>query len=158
RLADRCHWTRSRALMQSVNLLPAYARPAGRWATVGKELAPARVVRIGGIVAVAAAVIVGGLYFYERSVVSDRHATLGDAKARLAAVEATAAPLRAAQAESSAREAIIRSVTTQRVIWEKALHELAAVLPDQVYLTSLQVAPAAAPAPVDTSTSDSSTS
>jgi Tfp pilus assembly protein PilN len=144
--------------MQAVNLLPAYARPAGRWASAGKELSPARVVRIGGIVAVAAAVMVGALYFYERSVVNTRHATLEDAKARLLAVEATAAPLRAAQAESSSRESIIRSVTAQRVVWEKTLRDLAVVLPDQVFLTSLQVAPAAAAAPVDTGTSDSSAS
>src|SRR5437773_397972 len=42
--------------MQAVNLLPAYARPAGRWASVGRDLSPARVVRIGCVVAVAAAV------------------------------------------------------------------------------------------------------
>lgn len=146
--------------MQAVNLLPAYARPAGRWATVGKELAPARVIRIGGIVAVAAAVMVAGLYFYERSVVSKRHATLSDAKARLAAVEATAAPLRAAQADSASREAAIRTVVSQRVVWEKVLRDLGAVLPDQVYLNSLQFTPAvsAAPAPSDTSTSTDTTS
>ena len=147
--------------MQAVNLLPAYARPAGRWATVGKELAPARVIRIGGIVAVAAAVMVAGLYFYERSVVSKRHATLSDAKARLAAVEATAAPLRAAQADSASREAAIRSVVSQRVVWEKVLRDLGAVLPDQVYLSSLQFSPAAAAAPLtpsDTSTSTDTTS
>jgi Tfp pilus assembly protein PilN len=137
--------------MQAVNLLPAYARPAGRWASVGKELSPARVVRIGGIVAVAAAVIVGALYFYERSVVSDRHATLEDAKARLAAVEATAAPLRAAQSETSARQLVIQSVVSQRVVWEKVLRDLGAVLPDQVFLSNLQVAPPAAAPPPDTS-------
>jgi Tfp pilus assembly protein PilN len=146
--------------MQAVNLLPAYARPAGRWASVGKELSPARVIRIGAIVAVAAAVLVGALYFYERSVVSDRNATLGDAKARLAAVEATAAPLRAAESSSSARVNVIRSVAASRIVWEKVLRDLAAVLPTQVYLQSLQVTPAAvaAPPPVDSTSTTTSTS
>jgi Tfp pilus assembly protein PilN len=131
--------------MQAVNLLPAYARPAGRWATVGKELSPARVVRIGGIVAAACAIAVGGLYFYERSVVNDRTATLTDAEARLAAVEATAAPLRTAEAASTARATVIRTVAGSRVAWENVLGDLSRVLPDQVYLQSL-VAQSPAPA------------
>jgi Tfp pilus assembly protein PilN len=146
--------------MQSVNLLPAYAQPAGRWATIGKELSPARVIRIGGIAAAVCAVAVGGLYFYERSIVNDRHATLTDAQARLAAVEATAAPLRAAEASSTARAAVIRSVAGSRISWEGVLGDLARVLPDQVYLQSLvaqsptpaSAAAVAAPATTDTTT------
>jgi Tfp pilus assembly protein PilN len=148
--------------MQSVNLLPAYAQPAGRWATIGKELSPARVIRIGGIAAAVCAVAVGGLYFYERSIVNDRHATLTDAQARLAAVEATAAPLRAAEASSTARATVIRSVAGSRISWEGVLGDLARVLPDQVYLQSLvaqsptpataTAAAVAAPATTDTAT------
>jgi Tfp pilus assembly protein PilN len=143
--------------MQAVNLLPAYARPAGRWASLGKELSPARVVRMGGLIAVVAAVAVGAAWYYERSVVSDRHATLQDTKARLAAVEATAAPLHAAEADSTGRQAIVRSVVASRVQWEKVLHDLAAVLPDQVYLQSLQVQPASAAPVVAPDTGSSST-
>jgi Tfp pilus assembly protein PilN len=146
--------------MQAVNLLPAYARPAGRWASLGKELSPARVVRIGGLVAVVAAIAVGAAWYYERTVVSDRHATLQDTKARLAAKEAIAAPLHAAEADSSARETIVRSVVSSRVQWEKVLHDLAAVLPDQVYLQSLQVQQAtvaSVAAPDTSSTSATST-
>jgi Tfp pilus assembly protein PilN len=123
--------------MQSVNLLPAYAQPAGRWASFGKELSPARVIRIGGIAAAACAIALGGIYFYERSVVNDRHATLTDAQARLAAVEATAAPLRAAEAASTARATVIRTVSGARVAWEGVLGDLSRVLPDQVHLQSL---------------------
>ena len=147
--------------MHAVNLLPAYAQPAGRWATIGKELSPARVIRIGGITAAVCAVAVAGLYFYERSVVNDRHATLTDAQARLAAVEATAAPLRAAEASSTARATIIRSVAGTRISWEGVLGDLARVLPDQVYLQSLvaqsptPAAAAAPPASTDTSTDTS---
>jgi Tfp pilus assembly protein PilN len=130
--------------MEAVNLLPAYARPAGRWSTVGKELAPARVIKLGGIAAAACAVAIGGMYFYERSIVSDRNATLTDTKARLAAVEATAAPLRAAETASAARMTVVRTVAGSRVSWETVLRDLSRVLPDQVYLQSLQVQSATA--------------
>jgi Tfp pilus assembly protein PilN len=123
--------------MQAVNLLPAYARPAGRWASVGKELSPTRVIRIGGIVAAACAVAIAGLYFYERSVVNDRRATLADAQARLTAVEATAAPLRAAESASTARATVIRTISSSRVAWEGVLRDLSRVLPTQVHLQSL---------------------
>jgi Tfp pilus assembly protein PilN len=125
--------------MQSVNLLPAYARPAGRWATLGKDLSPQRVIRLGGIAAAACAIAVAGLYFVERSVVNDRKATLADTQARLAAVEATAAPLRAAEASSTARATVIRTVDGTRVNWERTLTDFARVLPDQMSLQSLAV-------------------
>jgi Tfp pilus assembly protein PilN len=136
--------------MQAVNLLPAYARPAGRWATFGRELSPARVVRIGGIVAAVFAIALGGIYFYERSVVNDRKATLADAQARLAAVEATAAPLRAAESASTARATVIRSVAGTRVSWDGVLGDFSRVLPDQVYLQTLA---AQSPTPAAAATS-----
>jgi Tfp pilus assembly protein PilN len=123
--------------MQAVNLLPAYARPAGRWASLGKELSPARVIRTGGIVAAVCAVAIAGLYFYERSVVNDRRAQLTDAQARLTAVEATAAPLRTAEAASTSRSTVIRTVAGSRVGWTGVLRDLSRVLPDQVHLQSL---------------------
>jgi Tfp pilus assembly protein PilN len=146
--------------MQAVNLLPAYARPAGRWATVGKELSPARVIRIGGIVAASCALAVAGLYFYERSVVNDRRAKLADTEARLTAVEATAAPLRTAEAASTARATIIRTVSNSRVGWTGVLVDLARVLPDQVHLQSLSAdspTPAAAAATTTPSTTTTAT-
>jgi Tfp pilus assembly protein PilN len=124
--------------MQAVNLLPAYARPPSRLAALGKDLSPARVIRLGGIAAAACAIAIGALYFVERSVVHDRQATLADTQARLAAVEATAAPLRAAEASSTARATIIRTVAGSRVNWQRVLGDLARVLPDQVTLQSLQ--------------------
>lgn len=123
--------------MQAVNLLPAYARPEGRWATIGKELSPASMIRIGGITAAACAILIGGLYFYERSIVNDRRLTLADAQTRLAAVEAKAAPLRAAEASSTARATVVRTVAGSRVAWESVLANLAHVLPDQVNLQNL---------------------
>jgi Tfp pilus assembly protein PilN len=125
--------------MQAVNLLPAYARPGNRWASAGKDLAPERVLTIGGTVAAVAAIAVGGLYFHERSVVSNRHAELADAESRLAAAEATAAPLRQAATENSARLAVVRAVSGSRVAWETILHDLSRVLPDGAFLASMQV-------------------
>jgi Tfp pilus assembly protein PilN len=146
--------------VQAVNLLPAYARPAGRWATIGKELSPASVTRIGGIVAAACAIAVAGLYFYERSVVNDRRATLSDAEARLTAVEATAAPLRTAVTASTAHATVIRTVAGQRIAWEGVLRDLARVLPDQVQLQSLAASnplPAAGAAAVATTSTAGTT-
>jgi Tfp pilus assembly protein PilN len=130
--------------MQAVNLLPAYARPPSRLAALGKDLSPARVVRLGGIAAAACALAIGAAYFFERSIVHDRQATLADTQARLAAVEATAAPLRVAEAASTSRSAVIRTVVGSRVNWENVLADFARVLPQQVTLQSLQ---AQSPAP-----------
>jgi Tfp pilus assembly protein PilN len=147
--------------MQAVNLLPAYARPAGRWATIGKELSPASVIRIGGITAAACAILIGGLYFYERATVNDRRSTLADTQARLAAVEATAAPLRIAEASSTARSTVVRTVAASRVSWESVLADLSRVLPDQVSLqnlTALSPTPAAAAVSALSSTTSADTS
>ena len=133
--------------MQAVNLLPAYARPASRWATIGSDYSPARVARIGGIVAAACAIAIAGLFFYERSVVSDKRAQLADATARLTAVEATAAPLRTAQAASEARGSYVRTIANSRVAWEVALSDLSRILPDQVFLQNMQ---AQSPTPATT--------
>src|SRR2546428_11723066 len=101
--------------MQAVNLLPAYARPGHRWASAGSDLAPQRVLTIGGSVAAVAAIALGGVYFHDRSVVNDRHAQLADAQSRLAAAEATAVPLRNAGSESPARPGVAPSGAPSRV-------------------------------------------
>ena len=131
------------AVMQAVNLLPAYARPAGRWASVGKELVTGASSnrRDRGC---SLRYRCGGPVLLRASVVNDRRATLTDAQARLTAVEAIAAPLRAAQASNAARAAAVSSVANTRVPWETVLGGLSRVLPSQVYLQNLQ-AQAAAP-------------
>jgi Tfp pilus assembly protein PilN len=138
--------------MQAVNLLPAYARPAGRWASLGSELSPASVARMGGAIAAACAIAVTAGYFYERSVVNDRRATLADAQSRLTAVEATAAPLRAAQAARAARVQVVSTVSHSRIAWETVLGGLSRVLPDQVYLQTLMVQSPTVAAPVGVAT------
>lgn len=125
--------------MQAVNLLPAYARPGSRWASVGSDLAPNRVLAIGGVLAAVAAIGIGALDLHERSIVNDRRSELADTQARLAAAEAVAAPLRAASAESNARAGVIRSVVGSRVALDKALGDLARVMPTETALQSLSV-------------------
>jgi Tfp pilus assembly protein PilN len=140
--------------MEAVNLLPAYARPGHPWAAVGKDLSARRVFKVGSVVACVAAVGLGLVYYHERSVVSDRHATLADVQAQVAVVDAKAAPLRSAQAAAAARLTAAGTVSERRVAWEGLLADVSRVLPKQVYLQSLSaqsptpLAPgAAAPAP-----------
>ena len=140
--------------MEAVNLLPAYARPGHPWVAVGKDLSARRVFKTGIVVACLAAVGLGLGYYYERSLVNDRHAALADVQAQVAAVDAKAAPLRAAQAAAAARMAAAGSASEKRVAWEALLSDVSRVLPKQVYLQSLSaqsptpLAPGAvAPAP-----------
>jgi Tfp pilus assembly protein PilN len=138
--------------MQAVNLLPAYARPGHRWADTGKDLPAKRVLTAGSAVAAAAALALGGIYFHERSVVNDKRATLADVQARLTAAEAAAQPLRTAQADAAARLAAFQTISAKRLPWEIFLRDLSRVLPDNVYLQSLQ---ATSPTPAAATTTSS---
>jgi Tfp pilus assembly protein PilN len=124
--------------MEAVNLLPAYARPGRRWATAGKDVPARHVLSVGGAVACVAVIGLGLGYVHERSVVNDRRATLADIKAQVAAADAKAAPLRAAQAAVAARLAAAGTISAKRIVWEDVLADISRVLPSQVYLQSLQ--------------------
>lgn len=124
--------------MEAVNLLPAYARPAHGWATVGKELSARRVLAIGGAVAGAAAIAFGAAFVHERSVVNDKQETLATVEAQLATAQAKAQPLRAIEAAASAKLKVTGTISAQRVPWENVLRDLARVLPSQVQLQALQ--------------------
>ena len=123
--------------MEAVNLLPAYARPGHPWAAVGKDLSARRVLTAGTVAACVVAVGLGASYYLERSVVSNRQATLADVQAQVAVVDAKAAPLRAAQVAAAARMAAAGSASEKRVAWEALLADVSRVLPKQVYLQSL---------------------
>jgi Tfp pilus assembly protein PilN len=123
--------------MEAVNLLPAYARPGHPWAAVGKDLSARRVLKAGTVAACVVAVGLGASYYLERSVVSNRQATLADVQAQVAVVDAKAAPLRAAQVAAAARMAAAGSASEKRVAWEALLADVSRVLPKQVYLQSL---------------------
>jgi len=136
--------------MQAVNLLPAYARPASRWASLGKDLSPKKAFTTGGIAAGVVAAALGGLYAHERSVVSGKRNALATTQARLTAVSAQAAPLRAAQAQAASALTAATAIDRARIPWEDVLSGLSRVLPSQVYLTSLQASsptPAGSAAP-----------
>ena len=132
--------------MQAVNLLPEYARAGRRWTSVGSELNARKIIQIGGTVAIVAALLVGFLYFRERSVVSDKKSELTSAQAHLVAQQARAKPIQDAQAANTARLAFMRSITATRVHWDSVLGDLGRDLPTGVYLTSLSIAaPVATP-------------
>jgi Tfp pilus assembly protein PilN len=83
--------------------------------------------------------------------VNDKKSQVNDATARLTAVDAQAAPIRAVAADASARLSSTQAVVNTRVPWENILAGLSRVLPSQVYLSGLQVTtptPAAALAAV----------
>jgi Tfp pilus assembly protein PilN len=133
--------------MQAVNLLPEYAQPGRRWTATGSELSSRRILPLGGVVALVAAVGFAGLYFSERSVVSDRKSQLATDQARLVAQEARAAPIKAAQAASEQRLNMIRTIMATRVHWDTALGDLGRVLPNGVHLSNLTVAAGAVGTP-----------
>jgi Tfp pilus assembly protein PilN len=147
--------------MQAVNLLPEYARTSNRkFTAVGSELPAQRILYLGGLTAIAAALLVGVFYFHERSVVKDDKTQLADAQARLVAQDARAQPIKDAQAAVSARLAVVQSVDATRVHWDTVLGDLGRDLPTGVYLTSLNVSgsntPAAGAVAATTSTGSSS--
>ena len=125
--------------MSSVNLLPAYARPAHPWAAIGKDVSPRRVLKGGAAFACVAVLGLGLGYVHERSAVNDRRATLADVQTQVAAADAKAAPLRAAQSAAAAPMAAASTVSSTRVAWESVLADLSRVLPKRVQLQSLSV-------------------
>jgi len=125
--------------MNAVNLLPGYARPRHPWAAIGKDLSARRALTGGAAVACVAVLGLGAGYVHERSVVHDKRTALADLQTQVAAADAKAAPLRAAQAAAVARMAAAGTVSSSRVAWEKMLADLSRVLPAQVYLQSISV-------------------
>ena len=149
--------------MEAVNLLPLHARPGRRWATVGRDASPRRVLSGGAAVACVVAVGVGLSYVHERSVMNDQRATLAAVQTEVAAADAEAAPLRAAQAGLAARMPAASTITSSRIAWESLLADLSRVMPRRVRLQTLSLqspsplapgaaVPAAAPTTPPTST------
>jgi Tfp pilus assembly protein PilN len=134
--------------MEAVNLLPAYARPGHRWAAVGRDVSPHRVLTAGAAVACVAVVGLGLGYVHARSVTTDRRATLADVQTEVAAADAKAAPLRAAQSMVAARIPAATTVTSRRIVWESLLADLSRVLPRRVHLQSLSMQSPTPMAPV----------
>ena len=142
--------------MEAVNLLPLHARPGRRWATVGRDASPRRVLKGGAAVACVVVVGLGLAYVHQRSVMNDNRATLAAVQTEVAAADAEAAPLRAAQAGVAARMPAATTIASSRIAWESLLADLSGVMPRRVRLQTLSLqsptplapgasAPAAAP-------------
>ncbi len=123
--------------MQAVNLLPVELRPGRRWATIGRGASVRRVLGGSGVAAGILALAIGGLSLHQRSVVDDRQSDLVGAEARLVAAQAKAAAVRQAQATSAARLAAMRDIVARRILWEDVLRDLSRILPQNVWLQSL---------------------
>lgn len=123
--------------MEAVNLLPLHARPGRRWATVGRDASPRRVLKGGAAVACVVVVGLGLAYVHQRSVMNDNRATLAAVQTEVAAADAQAAPLRAAQAGVAARMPAATSIAASRIVWETVLADLSRVMPRRVRLQTL---------------------
>jgi Tfp pilus assembly protein PilN len=149
--------------MEAVNLLPLHARPGRRWAAVGRDASPRRVLTGGAAVACVVVVGVGLAYVHQRSVMNDQRATLAAVQTEVATADAEAAPLRAAQAGVAARMPAATAIASRRIAWESLLADLSRVMPRRVRLQTLSLqsptplapgatAPASAPATPPSST------
>jgi Tfp pilus assembly protein PilN len=131
--------------VRAVNLLPTDAARTRR--------------RVPGAPAVAAAATVvvvsaalGAVYEHERNTVNSRRADLQSLQQQLAALPPAAKtetlPSGLA-ADQVSRVGALSSVLSHRVAWDPMLHQLALVLPDDVWLTDLK---ASSPSPVSAAT------
>ena len=125
--------------MEAVNLLPLHARPGHRWATVGRDASPRRVLKGGAAVACVVVVGLGLAYVHQRSVMNDQRATLAAVQTEVAAADAEAAPLRAAQAGVAARMPAATTIAASRIAWESLLADLSRVMPRRVRLQTLSL-------------------
>ena len=119
--------------MRAVNLIPTDARRGGA--------APAR---SGGAVyvllgALAIAVVALASYVLTQNSISDRQAQLAKVKRDADTAQATATalqPYRQFAQLSQTRVETVRSLAASRFDWERAMRDLALVMPDNVWLTS----------------------
>jgi Tfp pilus assembly protein PilN len=120
--------------MRPVNLIPPEERPGERRPMRGGPLA---YVIVG---ALAAAVIGVAVLAITGNQISESKAEIAQLKSETAAVEARAQALDAYtqfHSVSAQRTATITSLADSRFDWQRVMHELALVLPDDVWLTDL---------------------
>lgn len=126
--------------MKAVNLLP-------REFDQGKS-GPSKPVLIGCAGAVVATVVLAGGYMQGSSALGKQNAALADVQARLAAVPQPIqqpATVTGLPAERLARVTALSSALSTRVAWDRVLREVSLVLPDDVWLSSLNGAIPTAP-------------
>lgn len=125
--------------MKAVNLLP---REAKRAQTVSAERLP---LVVGVTVAFLVIASLGGMFMLESSKVAGAKSDLAVAKAQFAATPAAASDPNAIPtptAVTTAQQPLFASVSTalsQRIAWDRVLREFSLVLPNDVWVTSLNL-------------------
>lgn len=139
--------------MRAVNLLPPDYRPA-KQAGVGEGLSKHAVALGGTAAAVAVAALLGVSWQSASKSAKDSQSQLDALKARIAAVS------QPASSTNQTVRARIEQVTTAdaaRVSWDGFLQKLSRVLPEDVWLTTLQAAESAPATPGSTTTTTATT-
>ena len=126
--------------MRAVNLLP---RETKRSQSVSAERLP---LVVGVVVAALVMASLGGMFMLESSKVSSAKSELAIAKAQFAATPVPAADPNAIPtpaAVAATQQPLFASVSTalsQRIAWDRVLREFSLVLPNDVWVTSLNLA------------------
>lgn len=141
--------------MRAVNLLPPDYRPA-KQASVGGSLSKHSVALGGAAAAVAVAAVLGVSWQSASTSAKDSQTQLDALKARIAAVSQ---PANSTDQTVRARIAQVTSADASRMSWDGFFQKLSRVLPEDVWLNSLQAAETApaTPAPGSTTTTTPST-
>ena len=149
--------------MRAVNLLPVEPKPTRKAPSVSTQLALVAPFVVGGLLAAG--------YLLTSSQVNSKRATLEALQDELAAIpKSPQEPQQnpALATERSLRIATLSATLQSRLVWDRVLREISAVLPGDVWLTTLSAttpeapaavsaAPAAPPAGGTTTTSSTAT-
>ena len=140
--------------MRAVNLLPREAKRSRKRPTVVSQLALVSPFVVAGLLAAG--------YLLASSDVNSHQATLNALQDDLAALPAPAPERQVNPALASERNLRITAVGTAlqgRLVWDRVLRQISAVLPAEVWLTTLsaQTPPAVAPTPPTSTTGATTT-
>lgn len=119
--------------MRAVNLLP-------REFDQGKS-GPSKPVLIGCVGAVLATAMLAGGYMQGSAALGTQNVALADAQTRIAAVPRPAeqpATVTGLPQERLARVTALSSALSTRIAWDRVLREVSLVMPEDVWLTSLE--------------------
>ena len=138
------------AEMRGVNLLPA-PRVEKRQAAAQSGLRSTNgIAAAAGAVLVLVAVLLALGFVQGRSDVSDRRATLEGLEAQVAQKQAAASVSAAVAAQAQAHLAAFTAASSGRSNWDGLLDQLARVMPQGVWLDTMQLTPGATVAPATT--------
>jgi Tfp pilus assembly protein PilN len=139
--------------MRPVNLIPLEERHG--------QMAPLRTGALAYVIVAVLAVALAGVtaVVITGNKISDRKADVASLKSKVAVAKAEADRLSAYTdfaAMQQARQDTVTSLATSRFDWERVLRELAIVIPDDVWMTSVTAAASSDPASSSTSSSTGS--